>query len=75
MVVLAVPLAQMHADVLGVEIETFTGGAQGGALGAARLGALATGAKGGRRLQGPPTARIFAPDASKSALCAASAAL
>ena len=62
--------AQMHADVLGVEIETFTGGAQGGALGAARLGALATGAKVADVCKAPPTARIFAPDASKSAFYA-----
>jgi xylulokinase len=35
--------AQLHADVLGIEIQTFVGGAAGGALGAARLGALACG--------------------------------
>jgi xylulokinase len=36
--------AQLHADVLGVEVQTLDGGAAGGALGAARLAALACGA-------------------------------
>jgi xylulokinase len=57
--------AQMHADVLGVEIETLAGGAQGGALGAARLGALACGGSVAEVCPAPPTAQVFSPDARR----------
>jgi xylulokinase len=53
--------AQLHADVLGVEIETLVGGAAGGALGAARLGALACGESEAVVCTAPAIQRTFMP--------------
>jgi xylulokinase len=60
--------AQLHADVLGVEIQTLVGGAAGGALGAARLGALACGEKESTVCTMPSVQRTFLPRADQHAL-------
>jgi xylulokinase len=53
--------AQLHADVLGVEVHTLVGGAAGGALGAARLGALACGEDERAVCTAPAIQRSFLP--------------
>jgi xylulokinase len=60
--------AQLHADVLGVEIQTLDGGAAGGALGAARLAALACGADEADVCRSPDVLARCAPRAERAAL-------
>lgn len=55
--------AQLHADVLGLPIDTLDGGAAGGALGAARLAALACGGDEATWCSPPAVLRRFAPRA------------
>jgi xylulokinase len=57
--------AQLHADVLEVEIQTLVGGVAGGALGAARLGALACGESEAMVCTMPPLQRVFLPRADQ----------
>jgi xylulokinase len=57
--------AQLLADTLGVTITTHTGGAAGGALGAARLGCLATGRAIDEVCGRPPVDRVFNPDTER----------
>lgn len=56
--------AQLHADVLGVPIRTLAGSAAGGALGAARLGALACGLSEAEVCSGPTVRHVYQPQAS-----------
>ena len=60
--------AQMLASALDVEIVTHSGSAVGGALGAARLGALAAGRSLGEVCQAPPVDATYHPDPSERAL-------
>ncbi len=53
--------AQLHADILNVSVQTLEGGAAGGALGAARLAALACGESEAVVCTLPPVQRTFAP--------------
>jgi xylulokinase len=53
--------AQLHADVLNVTVQTLEGGAAGGALGAARLGALACGESEAAVCTMPAVQRTFTP--------------
>lgn len=55
--------AQLIADALNLPIVTHLGGEAGGALGAARLGWLATGGKEAVVCQKPPIQQRFLPDA------------
>lgn len=55
--------AQLIADALNLPIVTHLGGEAGGALGAARLGWLATGGKETDVCQKPPVQQRFLPDA------------
>jgi xylulokinase len=57
--------AQLLADTLGVTIVTHHGGSAGGALGAARLGALAAGRAIDDICTRPPVDREFAPNAAR----------
>jgi xylulokinase len=57
--------AQLHADVMGVQIETLSGGEAGGALGAARLAWLADGGVEADVCQPPPVLRRFVPDPAR----------
>lgn len=57
--------AQLHADLLGVEIVTLDGGEAGGALGAARLAWLADGGDEAVVCQSPPVRERFVPDARR----------
>jgi xylulokinase len=57
--------AQLIADALGVEIVVHQGGEAGGALGAARLGWLATGADEARVCTKPPVAARYLPRAER----------
>jgi xylulokinase len=59
--------AQLHADALGVEVHTLSGGEAGGALGAARLAWLADGGAEAEVCQSPPVLRSFTPDAARRA--------
>jgi xylulokinase len=59
--------AQLIADLLDVRLETHTGGETGAALGAARLGALATGAPEAATCPRPPVSRSFTPAAAARA--------
>jgi xylulokinase len=60
--------AQLHADVLGVEVQTLEGGAAGGALGAARLGALACGESEESVCTAPAVQQSFIPNGDHRAL-------
>jgi xylulokinase len=60
--------AQLHADVLGVEVQTLASAAAAGALGAARLGALACGENEATVCTAPPVQRTFTPRADRSDL-------
>jgi xylulokinase len=60
--------AQLHADVLGVEVQTLESGAAGGALGAARLGALACGESEESVCTSPKVLRTFAPNSDRHEL-------
>jgi xylulokinase len=62
--------AQMLASVLDVEIVTHGGSAVGGALGAARLGALAVGAPLNEVCHAPPVDTVYRPDPGERALLA-----
>jgi xylulokinase len=57
--------AQLHADVLSVEVQSLVGGIAGGALGAARLGAMAYGELEASVCTVPPVERAFTPHASQ----------
>ncbi|MEO8152633.1 MAG: xylulokinase [Rhizobacter sp.] len=57
--------AQLHADVLGLEIVTLDGGEAGGALGAARLAWLADGGDEAQVCQMPALRRRFTPDEAR----------
>ena len=57
--------AQLLADTLNVAITTHTGGSAGGALGAARLGALAAGGSVDAICVRPPVDREFTPNADR----------
>ena len=59
--------AQLIADALRVDIALHTGSEAGGALGAARLGRLATGAPIDRVCTRPPVAALFSPDPERHA--------
>jgi xylulokinase len=60
--------AQMLASALDVEIVTHSGSAVGGALGAARLGALAAGRSLAEVCQAPPIDTSYFPDPSERGL-------
>lgn len=60
--------AQMLASALGVEIVTHGGSAVGGALGAARLGALSVGAPMDSVCLPPPIDTVYQPDPGERAL-------
>lgn len=62
--------AQMLASALNVEIVTHGGSAVGGALGAARLGALSAGAPMESTCLPPPIDTVYAPDPAERALLA-----
>jgi xylulokinase len=62
--------AQMLASALDVEIVTHGGSAVGGALGAARLGALAAGMSVDAICHAPPVDTVYRPDAAERALLA-----
>lgn len=62
--------AQMLASTLDVEIVTHGGSAVGGALGAARLGALSAGAPMDSTCLPPPIDTVFQPDHGERALLA-----
>ena len=62
--------AQMLASALGVEILTHGGSAVGGALGAARLGALCTGARQAEVCAPPPIDTLYSPEPGERALLA-----
>ena len=62
--------AQLLADVLGVPLQTHSGGEAGGALGAARLAWLADGGSEAEVCAAPPVARRFEPDAAAHAALA-----
>ena len=62
--------AQMLASALDVDIVTHGGSAVGGALGAARLGALAVGAPLNEVCQAPPVDTVYHPDPGERALLA-----
>ena len=62
--------AQMLASALDVQIVTHGGSAVGGALGAARLGALAVGAPLNEVCQAPPIDTVYHPDPGERALLA-----
>ncbi|MBU0749341.1 MAG: xylulokinase [Gammaproteobacteria bacterium] len=62
--------AQMLASALGVEIVTHGGSAVGGALGAARLGALSVGTPMEWACLPPPIDTVYQPDAAEHALLA-----
>ena len=62
--------AQMLASALDVEIVTHGGSAVGGALGAARLGALSTGAPMASVCSPPPVEAVHRPDPGERALLA-----
>lgn len=62
--------AQMLASALNVEIVTHGGSAVGGALGAARLGALSAGAPMSFASVAPPVDTVYQPDSGESALLA-----
>jgi xylulokinase len=53
--------AQLHADVLGIELCTYGGGETGGALGAARLAWLADGGEEAQVCLPPPITATFRP--------------
>jgi xylulokinase len=59
--------AQLIADTLHVDIALHTGSEAGGALGAARLAWLATGAPVERVCTRPPVAALFSPDPARHA--------
>ncbi len=63
--------AQMLASTLNVEIVTHGGSAVGGALGAARLGAMSIGAPKSSVCLPPPIDTVYQPDAAERALLAA----
>lgn len=58
--------AQLLADTLGLPVVTHKGGETGGALGAARLAALAVGASERDVCTKPETAQLFEPDAGRA---------
>jgi xylulokinase len=58
--------AQLHADVLGVEICTYRGGEAGGALGAARLAWLADGGSEAEVCLPPAISAVYKPNAQRS---------
>ncbi len=60
--------AQLHADVLQVPIDTLDGGTAGGALGAARLAALACGRSEAEVCTAPAVQRCFEPRAALAGL-------
>jgi xylulokinase len=60
--------AQLHADVLGLEVQTLEGGAAGGALGAARLGGLACGESEESVCTAPAVQQSFIPNGDHRAL-------
>ncbi len=62
--------AQLLASLLQVEIVTHADSAAGGALGAARLAWLCTGARQADVCTEPAASRIFTPDAAEHALLA-----
>ena len=62
--------AQMLASALGVEIVTHGGSAVGGALGAARLGALSVGAPMASVCLPPPVDTVYRPDPAERELLA-----
>jgi xylulokinase len=62
--------AQMLASALDVEIVTHGGSAVGGALGAARLGALSVGAPLDSVCLPPPVDTVYQPDPGERALLA-----
>jgi xylulokinase len=59
--------AQLIADLLEVRLETHAGGETGAALGAARLGQLASGADEAEVCKRPPVSRTFEPSAEARA--------
>ncbi len=63
--------AQLHADVLGIEVFTLEGGETGGALGAARLAWLADGGDEARVCQMPPVRQRYTPDGARDTAFAA----
>ena len=60
--------AQLHADVLGVELATYGGGETGGALGAARLGWLAASGDEAEVCRLPEVSAVYRPDPVRQAL-------
>ena len=58
--------AQLLADILQIDIITHKGGATGGALGAARLAALADGKSEAEVCRKPETDRVYRPDAAQA---------
>ena len=58
--------AQLLADILKINIITHKGGATGGALGAARLAALACGKSEAEVCLKPETDRVYTPDAAQA---------
>jgi xylulokinase len=59
--------AQLHADVLGIELATYGGGETGGALGAARLAWLAAGGDEGEVCRSPEISAVYRPHAERHA--------
>jgi len=59
--------AQLHADVLGVELSTYGGGETGGALGAARLAWLAVGGNEAEVCRLPEVSAVYRPNATRHA--------
>ena len=57
--------AQLHADVLDIELAVLDGSAHGAALGAARLGWLAAGGSVDAACPAPPTLRVHHPDKAR----------
>ncbi len=58
--------AQLHADVLGIQVQTLASATAAGALGAARLGALACGESEAAVCTAPPVQHTFTPRADQS---------
>ena len=57
--------AQLHADVLDIELAVLDGSAHGAALGAARLGWLAVGGSPGVVCPPPPVLALYTPDPAR----------
>jgi xylulokinase len=57
--------AQLHADILNLEIHTYVGGSAGGALGAARLAQMACGRSEADVCAAPAGLRLYTPNAAR----------